>query len=72
MMQINIYERNFIKFIVKCLIKCFNINRYMFFVKTMCGDESEMILEEVLMSGYITASEVITKTYKKIEQSPCM
>ncbi|KAK9294358.1 hypothetical protein QLX08_011001 [Tetragonisca angustula] len=44
--------------------------KYMFFVKTMCGDESEMILEEVLMSGYITASEVITKTYKKIEQSP--
>lgn len=44
----------------------------MFFVKTMCGDESEMIFEEVLMNGYITASEVITKTYKKIEQSPCM
>ncbi|XP_043508508.1 DNA-directed RNA polymerase III subunit RPC3 isoform X1 [Frieseomelitta varia] len=44
--------------------------KYMFFVKTMCGDESEMILEEVLMNGYITASEVITKTYKKIEQSP--
>ncbi|CAD1477753.1 unnamed protein product [Heterotrigona itama] len=44
--------------------------KYMFFVKTMCGDESEMILEEVFMHGYITASEVITKTYKKIEQSP--
>lgn len=44
--------------------------KYMFFVKTMCGDESEMILEEILMNGYITASEVITKTYKKIEQSP--
>lgn len=38
----------------------------------MCGNECEMILEEVLMNGYITASEAIAKTYKKIEQSPCM
>ncbi|CAL7945226.1 unnamed protein product [Xylocopa violacea] len=44
--------------------------RYMFFVKTVCGDEAEMMLEEVLKNGYITASEVIIKTYKRIEQSP--
>ncbi|XP_003703384.3 RNA polymerase III subunit C [Megachile rotundata] len=44
--------------------------RYMFFVKTVCGDESEMMLEEVLKCGYITASDLIIKTYKKIEQSP--
>lgn len=47
-------------------------DRYIFFVKSMCGNECEMILEEVLMNGYITASEAIAKTYKKIEQSPCM
>ncbi|KOC66231.1 DNA-directed RNA polymerase III subunit RPC3 [Habropoda laboriosa] len=44
--------------------------RYMFFVKTVCGDESEMMLEEVLKHGYMTASELIVKTYKRIEQSP--
>ncbi|KZC06816.1 PREDICTED: DNA-directed RNA polymerase III subunit RPC3 [Dufourea novaeangliae] len=44
--------------------------RYMFFAKTMCGDDAEMILEEVLKHGYITASEVIALTYKRIQQSP--
>ena len=44
--------------------------RYMFFVKTICGDESEMMLEEVLKHGYITASDLIVKTYKRIEQLP--
>lgn len=44
----------------------------MFFVKTNCGNEAEMMLEQVLKNGYITASEVIIKTYKRIEQSPCM
>lgn len=28
------------------------------------------MLEEVLKHGYITASEVIIKTYKRIEQTP--
>ncbi|XP_076665582.1 RNA polymerase III subunit C [Andrena cerasifolii] len=45
-------------------------SRYMFFVKTVCGDEAEMMLEEVLKNGYITASEVIVKVYKRIEQLP--
>ncbi|XP_076639029.1 RNA polymerase III subunit C isoform X2 [Colletes latitarsis] len=44
--------------------------KYMFFVKTVCGDEAEMMLEEVLKNGYITASELIMKTYKRIERSP--
>ncbi|PBC33528.1 DNA-directed RNA polymerase III subunit RPC3 [Apis cerana cerana] len=44
--------------------------KYMFFVKTNCGNEAEMMLEQVLKNGYITASEVIIKTYKRIEQSP--
>lgn len=43
----------------------------MFFVKTVCGDEAEMMLEEVLKHGYITASEVIVRTYKRMQQSPC-
>ncbi|OAD61408.1 DNA-directed RNA polymerase III subunit RPC3 [Eufriesea mexicana] len=43
--------------------------RYMFFVKTVCGDECEMMLEEVLKHGCMTASEVIVKVYKRIEQS---
>jgi len=32
------------------------------------------MFEEVLKNGYITASEVIIKTYKRIEQAPsnCM
>ncbi|XP_066603137.1 DNA-directed RNA polymerase III subunit RPC3 isoform X2 [Prorops nasuta] len=49
------------------LIVCYP--RYMFFVKTICGDESEMMLEEVLKNGYITASEIIIKVYKKVEQT---
>ncbi|KAJ8676608.1 hypothetical protein QAD02_012395 [Eretmocerus hayati] len=44
--------------------------RYMFFVKTFCGDEPEMILEEFLKSGYETASQVIVKTYQRLEQFP--
>ncbi|XP_076227355.1 RNA polymerase III subunit C isoform X2 [Nomia melanderi] len=56
-----IYER---------VIMILRYSRYMFFVKTVCGDEAEMMLEEVLKNGYITASEVIVKTYKRIEQSP--
>lgn len=46
----------------------------MLFAKTYCGDEGEIMLEEVLKHGYIAASAVIIKTYKRIEQSPskCM
>lgn len=43
----------------------------MFFVKTVCGDECEMMLEAVLKHGSLTASEVIVKAYKRIEQSSC-
>ncbi|XP_024881319.1 DNA-directed RNA polymerase III subunit RPC3 [Temnothorax curvispinosus] len=44
--------------------------RYILFAKTYCGDEGEIMLEEVLKHGYIAASEVIIKTYKRIEQTP--
>ncbi|KAM0724812.1 DNA-directed RNA polymerase III subunit RPC3 [Formica fusca] len=44
--------------------------RYMLFAKTYCEDEGEIMLEEVLKHGYITASEVIIKTYKRIEETP--
>ncbi|KAH0945295.1 hypothetical protein HN011_001858 [Eciton burchellii] len=43
--------------------------RYMFFAKTYCGDEAEILLEEVLKHGYITATEVIIKTFKRITQT---
>ncbi|XP_033201122.1 RNA polymerase III subunit C [Bombus vancouverensis nearcticus] len=56
--------------IVENVLLILRYPRYIFFVKSMCGNECEMILEEVLMNGYITASEAIAKTYKKIEQSP--
>lgn len=42
----------------------------MLFAKTYCQDEGEIMLEEVLKHGYITASEVIIKTYKRIEETP--
>lgn len=42
----------------------------MLFAKTYCEDEGEIMLEEVLKHGYITASEVIIKTYKRIERTP--
>ncbi|KYN20584.1 PREDICTED: DNA-directed RNA polymerase III subunit RPC3 isoform X2 [Trachymyrmex cornetzi] len=44
--------------------------RYILFAKTYCGDDGEIMFEEVLKNGYITASEVIIKTYKRIEQAP--
>ncbi|KAL0125937.1 hypothetical protein PUN28_004784 [Cardiocondyla obscurior] len=44
--------------------------RYMLFAKTYCGDESEIMLEEVLKHGYISASELIIKTHKRLEQTP--
>ncbi|EZA46881.1 hypothetical protein DMN91_004693 [Ooceraea biroi] len=43
--------------------------RYMFFTKTYCGDEGEIMLEEILKHGYLTASEVIIKTYKRVEKA---
>ncbi|XP_014477901.1 PREDICTED: DNA-directed RNA polymerase III subunit RPC3 isoform X2 [Dinoponera quadriceps] len=42
----------------------------MFLVKTHCGNDSEIMLEEVLKHGYITASDMIIKTYKKIQELP--
>ncbi|XP_033327715.2 RNA polymerase III subunit C isoform X1 [Megalopta genalis] len=55
-----IYER---------IIIILRYSRYMFFTKTVCGDEAEMMLEEVLKNGYITASEILVRTYRRIEQS---
>lgn len=43
----------------------------MFLVKAYCGNESEIMLEEVLKHGYIAASDLIIKTYKRIQESPC-
>ncbi|KAL2746845.1 DNA-directed RNA polymerase III subunit RPC3 [Vespula maculifrons] len=43
--------------------------RYMFFVKNVCGDESEIMLEEVLKNGSLTASQTIINAYKKIQHS---
>ncbi|CAK9804650.1 DNA-directed RNA polymerase III subunit RPC3 [Anthophora plagiata] len=54
----------------KKVLMILRYSRYIFFVKTVCGDESEMMLEEVLKHGYLTASDLIMRTYKKIEQSP--
>lgn len=42
----------------------------MYFVENCCGNEAEMMLEEVLKNGYETASQIIVKTYKKLEQFP--
>lgn len=42
----------------------------MFWVKSHCGDVAEMILEEILKQGYDTASQVIIKTFKKLEEAP--
>lgn len=42
----------------------------MYFVKTFCGDEAEMMLEEILKNGYETASQLIVKTYQRLEQFP--
>jgi len=52
------------------IIRLFRYPRCVFFAKTYCGDEGEIMLEEVLKHGYITASEVIIKTYKRIEHMP--
>lgn len=43
----------------------------MLHTKTYCGNEGEIMFEEVLKHGYITASELIIKSYKRIEESPC-
>ena len=42
----------------------------MLFVKSNCGDEAEMMLEEILKHGYETASQVIITTYKKLQRKP--
>jgi len=40
------------------------------FVKVFCGDDSEIILEEVLKHRHVTASQVIVKTCKRLEMFP--
>ncbi|XP_018398493.1 PREDICTED: DNA-directed RNA polymerase III subunit RPC3 [Cyphomyrmex costatus] len=52
------------------IIMILRYSRYILFAKTYCGDEGEMMLEEVLKYKRITASQVIIKTYKRIEQIP--
>ncbi|XP_046748019.1 DNA-directed RNA polymerase III subunit RPC3 [Diprion similis] len=42
--------------------------RYMFFVKSLLGDEAEIMLEELLRRGYETASKIIVKTYQRLKQ----
>ena len=42
----------------------------MYFAKTTCGDEAEMMLEEILKCGYETASQVIVKTFQRLQQFP--
>lgn len=42
----------------------------MLFVKNCNGDEGEIILEETLKCGYETASQLILKTYVRLQQSP--
>lgn len=43
----------------------------MYHVKTYCEDAGEIMFEEVLKHGYITATELIIKSYKRIQDSPC-
>lgn len=51
-------------------MKC--IYRYMKFVKMFCGDDAEIILEEVLNHRRVTASQVIVKTCRRLELFPRM
>ncbi|XP_014218595.1 DNA-directed RNA polymerase III subunit RPC3 [Copidosoma floridanum] len=44
--------------------------KYMYHVKLIIGDEAEMMLEEVLKSGYESASQIIVKTYQRLEHLP--
>ena len=53
----------------QCRKANFIFYRFMFFVKNCCALEGQMILEEVLRHGYNTASEIIMKVYKQLEQS---
>ncbi|XP_012279984.1 DNA-directed RNA polymerase III subunit RPC3 isoform X2 [Orussus abietinus] len=43
--------------------------RFMFMAKKFCGNEAEMMLEEVLKQGYETGSQIIIKTYQKLLQT---
>lgn len=42
--------------------------RYMYLVKSLHGDEAEMMLEELLRQGFETASKIIVKTFQKLQQ----
>ncbi|EFN64824.1 DNA-directed RNA polymerase III subunit RPC3 [Camponotus floridanus] len=65
-------EKGSVHYVLHCekIIMLLRYPRYMLFAKTYCRDEGEIMLEEVLKHGYITASEVIIKTYKRLEETP--
>lgn len=50
---------------VEKILLILRYSRFIFFVKDNCGDESEMMFEEILKHGYETASHVIIKIYKR-------
>ncbi|KAL1509170.1 hypothetical protein ABEB36_003948 [Hypothenemus hampei] len=43
--------------------------KYLNFVKKQFGDESEIIIEEVLLRGYLPASELILKVYDRMSKN---
>ncbi|XP_014224628.1 DNA-directed RNA polymerase III subunit RPC3 [Trichogramma pretiosum] len=45
-------------------------HRYTTFVKKNMYDEAEMLFDVVLKNGYDTASQIIVKTYTRLEQNP--
>lgn len=42
--------------------------KYIHFIKIAFGDESEMIIEEILQRGYMTASDTILKVVTKLQK----
>ncbi|XP_011298879.1 DNA-directed RNA polymerase III subunit RPC3 isoform X2 [Fopius arisanus] len=50
------------------IIMVLRYSRFMLYIKNCCGDEGEMILEEILKQGFDSASHVIVKTYLKLVQ----
>ncbi|XP_032674570.1 DNA-directed RNA polymerase III subunit RPC3 isoform X2 [Odontomachus brunneus] len=54
----------------KKIIALLRYPRYIFLVRTCCGNESQIMLEEILKHGYIKASDLIIKTYRRIQESP--
>ncbi|XP_072759194.1 DNA-directed RNA polymerase III subunit RPC3 isoform X1 [Anoplolepis gracilipes] len=66
------HDEKGVQYVLNCekIFMLLRYPRYILFAKTYCGDEGEIMFEEVLKHGYITASEVIIKTYKRIEETP--